>query len=186
MAAGEQCQTVEPLPLNWVVHHQGALAPPFDVGIEVGAWRLHSRVLYGVHDRRIGQLRQAGVMVVERVAVDMRLAYDFGDGDLAVFVVCRQLPERVFDAFGRGSISESLRGRGMMVPFLRDVRLSFIGHYVYMCDMDYCRADCEADDRKIGELSIFLGWRNRVRARDGYREERDRTAAMSSPIASIR
>ena len=67
-----------------------------------------------------------------------------------------------------------------MVPFLRDVRLSFIGHYVYMCDMDYCRADREADDRKIGELSIFLGWRN------GYREERDRTAAMSSPIASIR
>ena len=55
-----------------------------------------------------------------------------------------------------------------------------------MCDMDYCRADREADDRKIGELSIFLGWRNRVRARDGYREERDRTAAMSSPIASIR
>ena len=35
------------------------------------------------------------------------------------------------------------------------VRLSFIGHYVYMCDMDYCRADREADDRKIGELSIF-------------------------------
>ena len=116
----------------------------------------------------------------------MRLAYDFGD------VVLRYSwsASSSQNAFSRRSvaesISESLRGRGMMVPFLRDVRLSFIGHYVYMCDMDYCRADCEADDRKIGELSIFLGWRNRVRARDGYREERDRTAAMSSPIASIR
>ena len=47
-----------------------------------------------------------GVVVVERVAVDMRLAYDFGDGDLAVFVVCEQLQ----NAFSRRSVAESIVG----------------------------------------------------------------------------
>ena len=86
--AGQQSQSVEALALFRVGERGGDTFAPLLLGVAVRVGGAVDRDGFDLmQNGGIGQFRQSGEVVIERIAVDSGLAYHIGNGDFAVVAV---------------------------------------------------------------------------------------------------